>query len=102
MKLIIFSMTGHSCDSRDPKSWYNVIDPDHHAIIDKGWATLLSGENSILELRLKRPFITGGKLVGKPDSYLIISKDKCLVMNALKYMHILSRISETWMMKLRY
>lgn len=52
-----FKLTQHPRDAFYPLSWYNVIEEDDHALMDREWAKLATGEPVSFELRLKKPFI---------------------------------------------
>lgn len=62
-----YKLTEHPRDVSSPMSWYKVLHPEDHIIMDEYWARLLKGEEASFELRLKRPFfaseIVGGEKV---------------------------------------
>lgn len=60
-----FDLTQHPRDSFHPLSWYDVIHPDDHALMDREWAKLTAGDPVHFELRLKRPFETEESLNGE-------------------------------------
>jgi PAS domain S-box-containing protein len=60
-----FDLTQHPRDSFHPLSWYDVIHPDDHALMDLEWAKLTAGDPVHFELRLKRPFETDESLNGE-------------------------------------
>ena len=63
-----FDLTQHPRDSFYPLSWYDVIHPDDHALVDREWAKLTAGDPVHIELRLKRPFETEEALNGESIS----------------------------------
>ena len=60
-----FDLTQHPRDSFHPLSWYDVIHPDDHALMDREWAKLTAGDSVHFEIRLKRPFETEEALNGE-------------------------------------
>lgn len=51
-----YVMTEHPRGAEYPMSWYNVIHPDDHALMDQEWANLSTGQPVSFEIRLKKPF----------------------------------------------
>ena len=60
-----FDLTQHPRDAFHPLSWYDVIHKDDHALMNREWAKLTSGDSVHFELRLKRPFETEEALNGE-------------------------------------
>ncbi|KAK4988682.1 hypothetical protein LTR50_003761 [Elasticomyces elasticus] len=61
-----FNLTQHPRDETLPLSWYHVVDPEDHALLDKEWAKLGAGQSVSFEIRLKKPFVTDETINGEP------------------------------------
>lgn len=71
-----YAITEHPRGAEYPMSWYNVIHPEDHAIVDEEWAKLGAGASSSFEMRLRKPFkateIVGGERV-EGDTWILAS-----------------------------
>ncbi|KAJ4416460.1 hypothetical protein N0V82_006725 [Gnomoniopsis sp. IMI 355080] len=71
-----YAITEHPRGAEYPMSWYNVIHPDDHAIMDAEWANLGSGASVSFEIRLRKPFkaaeVVGGERV-EGDTWILAS-----------------------------
>lgn len=69
-----YKMTEHPRGALYPMSWYNVIHPDDHPLMDVEWAKLGAGLSVNFELRLRKPFVARETVGGEPvrgDTWII-------------------------------